>query len=175
MLFFAVSLRFLLQGTGENSTRLTNFAGEQPLLFTQAGLDPSTASFIASGVTGEYVPRALSMFRRAHNSPSSSGIVLVIVTIVGSTYIDKVGRRPLFIYGGAVVAGAQLLLGIMYAAGANKGGGRWFIIILIEILAASFSASWALVVRLYASEIQPSRTRAAAASFSQASNQAVRL
>ncbi|GAA6009918.1 hypothetical protein JCM11491_000866 [Sporobolomyces phaffii] len=122
-----------------------------PLLFTQAGLDPSTASFIASGVTG---------------------IVLVIVTVVGSTYIDKVGRRPLFIYGGSVVAGSQLLLGIMYASGGNKGGGRWFIIILIEVLATSFSASWALVVRLYASEIQPSRTRAAAASFSQASNQA---
>lgn len=123
-----------------------------PLLFTQAGLDPSTASFIASGVTG---------------------IVLVVVTIVGSTYIDKIGRRPLFIYGGAVVAGSQLLLGVMYASGANKGGGRWFIIILIEVLAAGFSASWALVVRLYSSEIQPSRTRAAAASFSQASNQAV--
>jgi MFS family permease len=100
---------------------------------------------------------------------------LVIVTICGSTYIDKIGRRPLFIYGGSVVAGSQLLLGVMYASGANKGGGRWFIIILIEVLAASFSASWALVVRLYASEIQPSRTRAAAASFSQASNQAVSI
>ncbi|GAA5936855.1 sugar porter family MFS transporter [Sporobolomyces koalae] len=122
-----------------------------PLLFTQAGLDPSTASFIASGVTG---------------------IVLVVVTVIGSTYIDKIGRRPLFLIGGSVVAASQLILGIMYASGANKGGGRWFIIILIELLAASFSASWALVVRLYSSEIQPSRTRAAAASFSQASNQA---
>ncbi|GAA5901726.1 uncharacterized protein JCM6883_000375 [Sporobolomyces salmoneus] len=122
-----------------------------PLLFTQAGLDPSTASFIASGVTG---------------------IILVITTIIASTYIDKVGRRPLFIYGGAVVAGSQILLGVMYASGANKGGGRWFIIILIEVLAAAFSASWALVVRLYSSEIQPSRTRAAASSFSQATNQA---
>ncbi|GAA6061768.1 hypothetical protein JCM10212_000748 [Sporobolomyces blumeae] len=121
-----------------------------PLIFTQAGLDPSTASFIASGVTG---------------------LVLVAVTIIGSTYIDKIGRRPLFIVGGSVVAASQLLIGIMYASGAARGGGRWFVIVLIEVLAASFSASWALVTRLYASEIQPSRTRAAAASFSQAANQ----
>ncbi|GAA5824415.1 hypothetical protein JCM5353_005029 [Sporobolomyces roseus] len=121
-----------------------------PLLFTQAGLDPDTASFIASGVTG---------------------LVLVVITVIGSTYIDRVGRRKIFIYGGSVVTASQLLLGIMYASGANKGGGRWFIIILIEVFAASFSGSWALVTRLYSSEIQPSRTRAAAASFALAMNQ----
>jgi hypothetical protein len=52
-------------------------------------------------------------------------------------------------------------------------GGKWSVIVLIEIFASTFAGSWALIVRLYASEIQPSRTRAAASSFGQGANQLV--
>lgn len=78
-----------------------------PLLFNQAGLvgllpfalpatspltripqDPSTSSFIASGCTG---------------------IILTIGTVVGSFYIDKVGRRKIWIWGGICIALSQLV------------------------------------------------------------------
>lgn len=51
--------------------------------------------------------------------------------------------------------------------------GKWIIIVLIELFAVTFAGSWALCVRLYSAEIQPSRTRSAASSFGQGANQLV--
>lgn len=79
-----------------------------PLLFAQAGLNQNTAAFLASGVTG---------------------LVLVLTVLVGTSFIDKVGRRTLFIVGGIAVAFCQFMLGIMYATGAAQTSiGKWFVI-----------------------------------------------
>ena len=89
------------------------------MLFTQAGLDPSTSSFVASGVTG---------------------ILLLVATVVSTFYIDKVGRRTLWLIGGGVVAGCHFLLGAMYASGAAKDRiGKWVVIATIEVFAVSSS------------------------------------
>ncbi|KAI5475035.1 MFS sugar transporter [Pseudohyphozyma bogoriensis] len=124
------------------------------LLFTQAGLDPATSSFIASGVTG---------------------LAVWAGTFVGAFYfLDNFGRRTIIIGGGTVVSACLLIIGSLYASGANHTpGGKWTIIILIEVYAVVFAATWATVTRLYASEIQPSKTRAAASSFGQGANQLV--
>ncbi|KAM0754822.1 general substrate transporter [Meredithblackwellia eburnea MCA 4105] len=124
-----------------------------PLIFSQAGLDPSTSSFIASGVTG---------------------ILLAVMSALGSFYVDKIGRRPLIIYGGMSVATCHLCIGSLYASGgAYTKVGKWAVIVLIELFAITFAGSWALCTRLYSSEIQPSRTRSAASSFGQGANQLV--
>ncbi|BGP37168.1 hypothetical protein JCM10450v2_001074 [Rhodotorula kratochvilovae] len=120
-------------------------------LFQQAGLTGGTASFLGGGLTGIFV---------------------VIGTLVTAFYVDRAGRRTIFVAGGAAVGGALLVIGSMYASGAAyTEKGKWVVIVFIELYAFSFAASWGVVTRLYSAEIQPSRTRAAAASFSVATNQ----
>lgn len=142
-----------------------------PLLFAQAGLDANTSSIIASGVTG---------------------MVLFITTILGTFYVDKVGRRTGILAGGVCIAICHLSIGslcelfilprfleiasthplhIDASGAAYTPAGKWAVIVLIELFAISFSGSWAIYVRLYTAEIQPSRTRAAANSFGIGANQ----
>ncbi|GAA6060934.1 hypothetical protein JCM10212_003842 [Sporobolomyces blumeae] len=122
-----------------------------PLLFAQAGLDPTTSSFVASGVTG---------------------ILLFVSIIASSFFINKVGRRTIWLIGGSATAFCHLVLGTLYATSAARTPvGKYVVLVFIELFAISFTCSWASVTKLYAAEIQPSRTRAAAASFGQAMNQ----
>ncbi|GAA5925973.1 uncharacterized protein JCM15063_005174 [Sporobolomyces koalae] len=124
-----------------------------PLLFQQAGLDANTSSFLASGVTG---------------------ILLICCSIAGQFYINRVGRRTIWLVGGTATATCHLLLGSLYASGAARTPvGKWIVIILIELFAISFSSGWSLITKLYTAEIQPSRTRSAASSVGQGCNQAV--
>ncbi|GJN89332.1 hypothetical protein Rhopal_002312-T1 [Rhodotorula paludigena] len=114
--------------------------------------DPSTSSFIASGCTG---------------------IILTIGTVVGSFYIDKVGRRKIWIWGGICIALSQLVLGVFYATKVTEKSqaGKYAVIVFIELFALAFTMSWSLITKLYAAEIQPNRTRAAATSFGIGTNQ----
>jgi MFS family permease len=121
-----------------------------PLLFLQAGLTAQSASFFASGVTG---------------------ILLVAATVTGTLYIDKIGRRRLFIVGGVIIVICHFTLGTMYLTRASETAvGKWVCIVFIEIFAVGFAGTWSLVIRLYATEIQPNRTRASASSFGQGSS-----
>ncbi|GAA5996853.1 sugar porter family MFS transporter [Rhodotorula paludigena] len=123
-------------------------------LFRQAGLTGGSASFLGGGVTGIFV---------------------LVGTIATIFYVDRLGRRTIFVAGGACVATSLLVIGSLYAADKvnTTEGGKWAVIVMIEFFAFSFAASWGVVTRLYASEIQPSRTRAAAASISVAINQLI--
>ncbi|MCJ1365610.1 hypothetical protein MMC16_004735 [Acarospora aff. strigata] len=85
-----------------------------PLLFRQAGIASSKATFLASGI---------------------SAILIFVFTILALLLVDRWGRRPTTIYGGLVL-----------------------------------SASWAIAVKLFASEIQPAATRATATSLAQSAN-----
>ncbi|EJD42273.1 hypothetical protein AURDEDRAFT_186068 [Auricularia subglabra TFB-10046 SS5] len=121
-----------------------------PLLFSQAGLSSTTAAFLASGVTG---------------------VVNVAVTIPTLIYSDTWGRRPSLIRGGIGIASTMLLIGTLYASHATDAqAGRIAVIVMIFLFLISFAMSWAVVVRVYSSEIQPMRTRAAATALSQAAN-----
>jgi len=118
-----------------------------PTLFQQAGLSTTSASFLASGV---------------------SGIVMVVLTAGLQFFQDKWARRTQMIGGGSVIAGCMLLMGTLYASDAahTKAGGRT-LIALIYIFIAAFISTWAIVIRVIASEIQPKRTRAPATSLAQ--------
>ncbi|QIW96689.1 hypothetical protein AMS68_002207 [Peltaster fructicola] len=123
-----------------------------PLLFQAAGLSSSTSSFLASGL---------------------SALLMLLITIPAFLYADKWGRRTSVLSGGIIISTTMLLIGTLYAAGAvhgDHGVGRWAVIVLIYIFALAFSATWAVSVRVYSSEIQPVHTRAPATSFAQAMN-----
>lgn len=75
------------------------------------------------------------------------------------------------IRGGLVISGCMLGIGSIYASGASSTpAGKWAIIVLIYLFIVAFAMSWAVVGRIYCSEIQPMHTRAAAASLGQCAN-----
>lgn len=119
-----------------------------PTLFSQAGLPEQTAGFLASGI---------------------SAILMCAISIPAAMFADKWGRRTSFIAGGVLLSGSMFLVGIMYAANAvhRKGAGRWVVIISIFVFALTYAATWAMVGKIYASEIQPGHTRAASNSLAQ--------
>ncbi|XHF98321.1 hypothetical protein AWENTII_001877 [Aspergillus wentii] len=123
-----------------------------PLLFEQAGLASSDASFFASGV---------------------SAIVIFAVTIPALIWADKWGRRHSIIYGGIGLSITMFLIGALYAGKtvhSTTGPGRWVVIVSIYIFAVIYSLSWAVGIKIYAAEIQPQRTRASATSLAHGSN-----
>ncbi|KAH6688414.1 general substrate transporter [Plectosphaerella plurivora] len=114
-----------------------------PILFGQAGLDSNTAGFLASGI---------------------SSILILVVTVPGLLMADKWGRRTSAISGGVGLAGCMLLIGSLYAANAVQptGAARWVVIVSVFAFGIIFCATWGIVGKIYASEIQPSHTRGAA-------------
>lgn len=142
-------LGLFMMGMG-NASGVDGVLYYAPLLFAQAGLSSTTASFLASGVTG---------------------LVNVAVTIPTLMLSDKWGRRPSTIRGGVGIALSMLLIGTLYGSRATDAqAGKIAVIVLIFIFLISYAMSWAVVIRVYASEIQPMRTRAAATALSQAAN-----
>ncbi|KAJ6605850.1 general substrate transporter [Mycena sp. CBHHK59/15] len=124
-----------------------------PVLFKQAGLSTTSASFLASGV---------------------SGIVMVVLTAGSQVFQDKWARRTQMIGGGSVIAGCMLVMGSLYASGAAQTqAGKRTLIALIYIFIAAFISSWAIVIRVVTSEMQPKRTRASATSLAQCVSWAV--
>ncbi|RAO71863.1 uncharacterized protein BHQ10_007875 [Talaromyces amestolkiae] len=123
-----------------------------PLLFQQAGLSSSEASFLASGVS------ALAIFG---------------VTVPALIWADGWGRRHSTICGGIGLGIIMFLIGGLYAGTAvhnNSGAGRWVVIVSIYLFAMLYSLSWGVGIKIYAAEIQPQRTRAAATSLAHGSN-----
>ncbi|KAF9220874.1 general substrate transporter [Gyrodon lividus] len=129
-----------------------------PILFTQAGFSSQRASFLASGV---------------------SGIINLVFTIPAQLWVDKWGRKFPLIGGGIAIASCFLVIGSLYAAHGGKVDGevylngrasQWAVIIFIYMFVANFAWSWAVVIKIYACEIMPTRLRAKACAFQQLAN-----
>jgi hypothetical protein len=58
----------------------------------------------------------------------------------------------------------MLIIGSLYASNAvhTYGIARWVVVVLVFAFGLTFCATWGIVGKIYASEIQPSNTRAAA-------------
>jgi MFS family permease len=117
-------------------------------LFEQAGLSGQTASFLASGL---------------------SAILMSAISIPAFLLSEKWGRRTSAITGGIILSACMFLIGMLYAAGAvhSYGAGRWAVIISVFVFGLCYSSTWGIVGKIYASEIQPTHTRAAANSVAQ--------
>ncbi|OCL03874.1 general substrate transporter [Glonium stellatum] len=122
-----------------------------PTLFAQAGLPSQTASFLASGV---------------------SAILMLAVSIPAFLYADRMGRRTSVIAGGAGLSFCMLVIGALYASKSvhSTGPVRWVVVVLIFAFALTYSFTWGVVGKIYASEIQPARTRATANCVAQGLN-----
>ncbi|KAL8733197.1 MAG: hypothetical protein Q9166_002214 [cf. Caloplaca sp. 2 TL-2023] len=129
-----------------------------PLLFQQAGFATQRASFLASGVTG---------------------IVMILCTIPAQIWIDRWGRRKPLIIGGSAMAACLSVIGSLYARfGEVEEGvvvmksrvGQWVVAVMIYLFTANFSWSWAVVGKIYACEIIPTRLRARVCALEQLAN-----
>jgi MFS family permease len=87
-------------------------------------------------------------------------------------YADRWGRRTVTITGGIVLSACMLVVGSLYASNSvhTEGAGKWLVIVLIFAFAMTYASTWAVVSKIYASEIQPMPTRAAANSIAQSLN-----
>lgn len=123
-----------------------------PLLFQQAGLANSSTSFLASGL---------------------SGAVIFVTTIPAILMADRWSRRTSVISGGFTLAASMFVIGSLYAANVvfnDHGIGRWVVVGCIFLFTFIYSATWAVSISIYASEVQPLKTRAAASSMGRSGN-----
>ncbi len=99
------------------------------------------------------------------------GIINLVFTVVAILLIDKLGRRPLLIFGLVVIAGSMLLLAYGFGSASYSADGELVdmnpTLILIGILGfvAGFAISLGPVMWVLFSELFPNRIRGIAISF----------
>jgi hypothetical protein len=67
----------------------------------------------------------------------------------------------------------MIVIGALYAANSvfsDHGAGRWVVVVCIFLFTFVYSATWAVSISIYASEVQPLKTRAAASSLGRSGN-----
>lgn len=119
-----------------------------PTLFSQAGISAKTSSFLASGL---------------------SAILILVISVPALLLADKVTRRSSIIVGGCILTFCMFTIGTLYASNSvtPQNPARWLVIILVFVFGLAYSATWGIVGKIYASEIQPAATRSAASAVAQ--------
>lgn len=97
---------------------------------------------------------------------------MFLVSIPAIALADAWGRRTSVIVGGILLSGSMFLVGALYAAGIvhTYGAARWVVVVAIFVFALAYCTTWGIVGKIYASEIQPAETRAAANCVAQGLN-----
>ncbi len=134
-LIIACGLALLQQFLGINT--IIYYA---PTIFRAAGFGDSSAILVAVGL----------------------GAWTVIVTIVTSQIVDRVGRRPLMLGGALMMAATMLALGIVFFTdGLHSAAGIGIAIACIALYKTAFSLSWGALVWVLLPEVLPLRARGA--------------
>jgi MFS transporter, SP family, xylose:H+ symportor len=79
------------------------------------------------------------------------GIANIIFTLIALVTVDRVGRKPLLIFGGMVMAVSMITLGFLFHSG-NVGT---FALVAVVAYIAGFALSWGPVVWVLLAEIFP--------------------
>lgn len=94
---------------------------------------------------------------------------MLAISIPAVLLVDRVSRRATTLIGGLLLASCMLVIGTLYASSSvhSTGSARWVVIVLVFIFCLSYCATWGIVGKIYASEIQPTQTRSSASSLAQ--------
>jgi len=94
---------------------------------------------------------------------------MLAISVPAFLLADKWGRRTSAITGGLALSGCMMLIGTLYALKVvhQYGFARWVVIVSVFAFGLIYCATWGIVGKIYASEIQPGHTRAAANSVAQ--------
>lgn len=89
---------------------------------------------------------------------------MLVISVPAFLLADKWGRRTSAITGGIGLSGCMFLIGSLYAAGLVHpyGTARWVVIVSVFLFGLTYCATWGIVGKIYATEIQPTHVRAAA-------------
>lgn len=142
-LIAGIGLQILGQATGVNT--VVYYA---PRIFENAGLGASTAVLATVGI----------------------GIVNVVMTLVGMSLVDHIGRKPLLISGVSIMAVALIALALTFMIGGLSNGAGIIAFICVAVYIAAVAASLNVVVFIIPSEIYPLQTRGTAMSVTLFSN-----
>lgn len=93
------------------------------------------------------------------------GLINVLATIVSVFLVDRVGRRPLLLFGLVGMATSMGLMGLAFQAGASNPMLGWFATGSLMLYVTSFAVSLGPVFWLIVSEIYPLAVRARAMSL----------
>jgi sugar porter (SP) family MFS transporter len=129
-LLIAVGLAFFQQWTGVST--MTFYA---PIIYQKAGFTQ------VSGAIGQTV--VMNLFN-------------IIVTVISLLIVDRVGRRPLLLWGVAGMCVAQVLMGTFFYLGLHG----FFIVGAMYFCMATYIVSLAPLTWLIMSEVFPTRVRA---------------
>ena len=94
------------------------------------------------------------------------GMANLLATLVGMTFIDRLGRKTLLVVGAAVMSVA--LAGVALIMGTGQGSGYLLLLLVVFILAFAFSQG--AVIWVYLSEIFPNSVRATGQSMGSATH-----
>eukprot|EP00596_Hydrurales_sp_CCMP1899_P000511 CAMPEP_0119036800 /NCGR_PEP_ID=MMETSP1177-20130426/4751_1 /TAXON_ID=2985 /ORGANISM="Ochromonas sp, Strain CCMP1899" /LENGTH=545 /DNA_ID=CAMNT_0006997177 /DNA_START=355 /DNA_END=1989 /DNA_ORIENTATION=+ len=103
---------------------------------------------------------------------SITGAVSVVATLICSFYIEKIGRRPLQIWGSIGMGGSLVIVGsIIFSSNVNPNQQeKDLIIVFICLYIVHFSYSYGPIAWLYPPETYPLHLRAKGASISTSAN-----
>jgi SP family galactose:H+ symporter-like MFS transporter len=118
-----------------------------PTIFQSAGIGSASAAILATSIVG---------------------MVNVISTIVASLVMDKFGRRPLLLWGAAVMTVALIILGAIFAIGPSRAS--TFVLFALFLYIIAFAMSFGPVFWLMSAELFPTSVRAAGSSVSSFAN-----
>ena len=134
-LFIGICLAILQQITGINA--IMYYA---PMIFKESGLSTSDAILQTIAV----------------------GVINLVFTLIAIRFVDKVGRKPLLIYGSLMMAISLLLLSIAFFM---NWEGIWKLIFILSFIGA-FALSLGPVTWVLIAEIFPNKVRGKAMSVS---------
>ncbi|WP_434619078.1 sugar porter family MFS transporter [Arthrobacter sp. A5] len=113
-----------------------------PTIFNATGLGPAAAILATAGV----------------------GAVNVVMTLVGMSLVDRVGRRLLLMIGFAIMTVSLLVLGLVLLPNPLPASAGWIAIICVAVYIAAFAVSVGVVVFVLPSELYPLSIRGSAMS-----------
>jgi sugar porter (SP) family MFS transporter len=119
---------------------------------------PTILKFTGVG-TGDAITQALSV-----------GITNLVFTIIAVLILDKVGRRPLLMFGTAGCIVSLAMLGVFFASGYLQDNASWVALVCLIVYIASFAIGLGPVFWLMIAEIFPLRVRSSAMSISTVGN-----
>jgi sugar porter (SP) family MFS transporter len=119
---------------------------------------PTILKFTGVG-TGDAITQALSV-----------GITNLVFTIIAVLILDKVGRRPLLMFGTAGCIVSLAMLGVFFASGYLQDNASWVALVCLIVYIASFAIGLGPVFWLMIAEIFPLRVRSSAMSLSTVGN-----
>jgi len=94
---------------------------------------------------------------------------MLLITVPALIFVDRFTRRSITLIGGLILTFSMFLIGILYASHSVSATSpsRYLVIILVFVFSLTYAATWAVVAKIYASEIQPAETRSAASCVAQ--------